>query len=264
MGLRGCISIDSLPLQILLWKNPGWAGTPVAVTRDERPQSPILALNREARERGLAAGMKYASSLSLVPTLRARAVPADLVAEARGRIVRTLAAFTPDIELCPFDTDAVWVSVEGLRSLYATEAQWSQQVRGALKVQGFAAVVVIGFTRFGTYAIARTTSRSMAVRIPRAGAGADGKDPRRYSPPSAEDKEHPAQAGDPNRSSFRFPPGRGNHAEIRKGGGCSSAGQSFRTTPCPSSPLTSSEKVPVQPASRYPPRRPVPAHAAHR
>ena len=163
MGRRGCISTGSLPLQILLRENPGWAGTPVAVTRDERPQSPILALNREARDKGLARGMKYAGALSLVPTLRARAVPAERIVEARGRIVQSLIAFTPDIELCPFDTDALWVSVEGLRSLYATDVHWSRAVRGALEAEGFTAVVVIGFTRFGTYAIARTTSHSIVA-----------------------------------------------------------------------------------------------------
>jgi protein ImuB len=161
MGLRGCISIDSLPLQVLLNDNPGWVGTAVAVTKEERPQSPILALNREAREKGLAIGMKYSSALSIVPELRARAVPADRIAEARGHVVQSLVAFTPDIELCPFDPDALWVSVEGLRSLYETEARWSQEVRGALEAEGFKAVVVIGFTRFGTYAIARTRLRSM-------------------------------------------------------------------------------------------------------
>ena len=161
MGLRGCISIDSLPLQILLNDNPSWVGTPVAVTREEKPQSPILALNREARDSGLAVGMKYASALSIVPDVRARAVPEDRIAGARAHVVQSLIAFTPDIELCPWDADALWVSVEGLRSLYASDAHWSQKVRGALKAEGYTAIVVIGFTRFGTYATARTRSRSM-------------------------------------------------------------------------------------------------------
>jgi protein ImuB len=163
MGLRGCISIDSLPLQILLNDNPGWAGTPIALTREERPQSSILALNREAREKGLAVGMKYASALSIVPDLRARAVPADRIAEARAHLVQSLIAFTPDIELCPFDADALWVWVEGLRSLYTTEAAWSQKVRCSLEAEGFQAIIVIGFTRFGTYAIARRTRARSVV-----------------------------------------------------------------------------------------------------
>jgi protein ImuB len=161
MALRGCINVVCLPLQILLKDNPGWAGTPVAVTRDEKPQSPILALNREARQKGLAVGMRYANALSIVPSLRARAVRPDRIAEARERIVGSLSAFTPDIEPCPFDTDALWVNVDGLRSLFASESRWADTVRGALAADGFHARVVVGFTRFGTYAIARSRSRSM-------------------------------------------------------------------------------------------------------
>jgi protein ImuB len=103
--------------------------------------------------------MRYASALSLVPSLRARAVSPDLVAEARERIVTSLSTFTPDIEPCPFDMDAFWVSVDGLRSLFGSASLWIEKVRGALLAEGFQASVVIGFTRFGTYAIARSRSR---------------------------------------------------------------------------------------------------------
>jgi protein ImuB len=161
MAPRGCINVDRLPLQILLKDNPAWAGSPVAVTREEKPQSPILALNRTAREKGLAVGMTYASALSLVPRLRARAVPADRIGAARERIVSSLSAFTPDIEPCPFDMDAFWVSVDGLRSLFASESLWVEKVRDALLAEGFRTSVVLGFTRFGTYAIARSRSRSI-------------------------------------------------------------------------------------------------------
>jgi protein ImuB len=160
MALRGCISVDSLPLQILLKDHPSWAATPVAVTKEERPQSPILALNRAARERGLTPGMKYASALSLVPGLRAREVKPDRLERARELIVRTLFSFTPDIEPCPFDPDAFWVSVDGLRSLFPSESRWIEMVRSALAAESFQARVVAGFTRFGTYAIARSRPRS--------------------------------------------------------------------------------------------------------
>jgi protein ImuB len=161
MAFRGCINVDRLPLQVLLKKNPGWKGTPVAVTKDERPQSPILSMNREARDRGLSVGMKYAAALSLVPSLKARAVPAASVDAARGRIVKCLSAFTPDIEPCPFDPDASWVSVEGLRSLFTSESRWLDLVRRALLADGFRANVILGFTRFGTYALARSQPRSI-------------------------------------------------------------------------------------------------------
>ncbi|HVO39517.1 MAG TPA: DNA polymerase Y family protein [Spirochaetia bacterium] len=161
MAHRGCISVDHLPLQILLRENPGWKDAPVAVTREERPQSPILALNRPARDKGLSVGMKYASALSLVPSLRARVVPTERVAESRQRIARVLSTFTPDIELCPFDDDAVWVSVGGLGYLYDSDTRWLTAVRQALASEGFRANVILGFTRFGTYAIARSSARSL-------------------------------------------------------------------------------------------------------
>ena len=183
MGLRGCISIESLPLQILLKANPAWTGTPVAVTKEEKPQSPILALNREAREKGLAAGMRYANALSLVPNLKARAVAPERIAEARHRIVHVISAFTPDIELCPFDTDALWASVDGLRSLFGTEAEWSREVRKSLSAEGYKAVVVVGFTRYGTYATARSRSTRRAFSSPttatRCSPGSRFRRPRR-------------------------------------------------------------------------------------
>ncbi len=163
MPLRGCVRIHCLPLQVLLADNPSWKGTPVAVTRDERPQSPILALNRPAREKGLTEGVRYASALSLVPGLRARKVPPARIQQAHDRVAKLLSSFTPDIEPCPFDQDVFWVSVEGLRSLFGNESRWILEARAALKSSGFASRIVVGFTRFGTYVLSRAGSRSTVL-----------------------------------------------------------------------------------------------------
>ena len=126
MALRGCISINCLPLQILMKDNPGWEGTPVAVTKEEKPQSPILALNRQAREKGLAAGVSYSSALSLVPDLRARAVPQSRVAAARDRIVGLLSAFltwtligarSSKTQVVPIDKVGLFLLVLGVGTL---------------------------------------------------------------------------------------------------------------------------------------------------
>ena len=167
MARRGCVRVDSLSLQILLNDNPSWAGTPVAVTREEKPQSPILALNREARDRGLSRGMRYSSALALVPTLRARRVPPGRIQEARALIVRTVFSFTPDIEPCPFDPDAIWVSLEGLRSLFDTERRWIGMVQQALASRGFSSIVVTGYTRFGTWIVSRSRDASLVLSSPR-------------------------------------------------------------------------------------------------
>ena len=159
MALRACISIHNLPLCILLGDNPSWKGLPVAVTREEKPRSPILALNRAARERGLSVGMRYAQALALVPGLRARSVARDRVSEAQGLVMKELSSFTPDIEPCSFDADAFWASLDGLRSLFPSESAWAENVRSALSSKGFPAAIVIGVTRFGTYSIARSGPR---------------------------------------------------------------------------------------------------------
>ncbi len=177
MALRGCIRVDGLPLQILLRDNPSWTGMPVAVTKEEKPRSPILALNQEARGKGLAIGMKYANALAIAPGLRAREVHPDRVAAARERIVSTVHAFTPDVEPCPFDVDALWVSLEGLGSLFASETAWIREVRRALWSEGFKAHVVAGFTRFGTYAIARSRPRSLVFECARDEQAALGRAP---------------------------------------------------------------------------------------
>jgi protein ImuB len=161
MALRGCIEVACLPLRILLLENPSWKETTVAVTKEEKPRSPILALNQKAREQGLAVGMRYAQALALVPGLRARAVSRERIAEAREAIMKLLSAFTPDIEPCPFDMDAFWVSVDGLKSLFSSEYRWAESVRHALDAKGFPSTIAVGFTRFGTYAIARSRPRTV-------------------------------------------------------------------------------------------------------
>ena len=206
MALRGCINIDRLPLQILLKDNPAWKGTPVAVTKEEKPQSPILALNREAREKGLAAGMRYASALSFVPSLRARAVSSERVAEARDRIVRLLSAFTPDIEPCPFDTDAFWVSVDGLRSLFDVRVPLDRE--GARRACGGG---IRGKRRGRVHPIRYLCNCPLetvlhGVRIPSGGMRAHEPVFHRYSSTSPENKKHSAQAGDPHRGAVRLPP----------------------------------------------------------
>ena len=217
MAHRGCINVDRLPLQILLRDNPEWKGTPVAVTKEEKPQSPILALNREARERGLAAGTRYASALSLVPSLRARAVSSGRVAEARDRIVRLLSAFTPDIEPCPFDTDAFWVSVDGLRSLFESESRWIEKVRAALAAEGFAASVVVGFTRFGTYAIARSRQCAIVFASRADECSLLSRSSIDILPTSPENKKHSAQTGDPYRGAVCLLARRGDNPSAGEG-----------------------------------------------
>jgi protein ImuB len=52
----------------------------------------------------------------------------------------------------------LWSSAAGLSLLYPTLHDWARAVRAGLGEIGFQANVVVGFSRFGTYALARTLS----------------------------------------------------------------------------------------------------------
>jgi len=151
-----CVSIPALPLQILLRHHPEWRGGPVAVLEEDRPQSPIVWVNSHARRAGVRPGMRFSAALAFSPTLNAGCVfPAD-VAQERDRLIVRLRQFTPDIE--PGDDPGVfWVGLTGLDRLYPSPARWAGAVRSDLLQEGFQATVVIGFTRFGTYAVAQIT-----------------------------------------------------------------------------------------------------------
>ncbi len=262
MARRGCISIRHLALQILLRENPLWRGTPVAVTREEKPRSPILALNREARDRGLTIGTRYANALSLVPSLRARAVPLAKVAEARDRIVRVLTTFTPDIEPCPFDVDAVWVSVEGLQSLFASETRWIEEVRGALAAEGFPPTVVLGFTRFGTYALASSRPRSLVVATSEEEHAIMSRSSIDILPLSPRIKSTLRKLEIRTLGQFVSLPGGRDRTAVRDGSRSASPGHPLRrSTTHPVDSPEGSRAVRASPG--LPARGPDPAHAAH-
>ena len=63
MARLACVNVSALPLQWLLGCHPDWRGLPVAVVTDERAQSPILWVNRQARRQGIRSGMRHAAAL---------------------------------------------------------------------------------------------------------------------------------------------------------------------------------------------------------
>jgi protein ImuB len=49
-----------------------------------------------------------------------------------------------------------WLDGEGLNRLFRSAAAWGRAIRDGLRDLGFSARVVVGFTRYGTYAVARS------------------------------------------------------------------------------------------------------------
>ncbi len=155
MDRMACVSLPAFPLQILLQRHPGWRGVPAAVVEDDRPHSPVVWVNEQARRAGVLPGMRYAAALALAPALRAGAVSPAQVYEHRDRLHVRLRRFTPDVEPSVEEPGVFWLGTAGLERLHPSPARWAEAIRADLREAGFHAVVVVGFTRFGTYAVAQ-------------------------------------------------------------------------------------------------------------
>ena len=107
--------------------------------------------------------MSYATGLSLAGGLRAAEVPPGDVAAGVDAIVGLLRRFTPGVEPSRARPGVFWLDASGLQPLFASLVDWARGVWAHLGAAGFRGRVVVGFTRFGTYALAK------------AGAEADGR-----------------------------------------------------------------------------------------
>lgn len=152
-----CVNVPALPLQIVLHDHPDWRLHPVAVVAEDRPQSPILWVNGRARKSGITGGLSYASALALQPDLRAAPLDATQVARTVEALAARLRVFSPDVEASTHEPGVFWANLSGLHRLYASPDDWAGAVRDDVAGAGFSAVVVVGFTRFGTSAVARVT-----------------------------------------------------------------------------------------------------------
>jgi protein ImuB len=162
-----CVDVPALPLQMTLQAHPDWRSHPVAIVAEDRPQSPILWVNDHARQAGLRPGLCYASALALVPTLRAAPRAPARVAAAVDALAARLRRLAPEVEPSSEEPGVFWADVSGLERLYTSPEGWAEAVRTDLAGAGFTAVVVVGFTRFGTYAVARVVRGVRVFAEPR-------------------------------------------------------------------------------------------------
>ena len=158
MDRLACVDVAELPLQILLRRTPDWRDEPVVVVDEDRPQGVILWANERARQQRVVPGLRYATALSLVRGLRASVVPPEAVGAVVAALVRVLRQLTPNVEPSLEEPGIFWLDATGLALLHATLGAWAEAVCEALGAEGFHASVAVGFSRFGTYAAARSGS----------------------------------------------------------------------------------------------------------
>ncbi len=155
MRRLACVDVPALPLQLLIRSNPAWREKPVVVVAEDRPTAPLRYANENARGFGVLPGQRYAAALALCGELRAGAVSEEDTAGAVDELAGRLRGFTPDVEPASGLSGVFWLDAHGFRHLYPQLSTWAKAMRDDCAAAGFEARVVVGFTRFGTYAATR-------------------------------------------------------------------------------------------------------------
>src|SRR5262249_32744521 len=150
-----CVNVPALPLQVLLQRHPAWRDEPVAGVTGDRPQGASGWVNRRARRAGLVPGMRYATGLSLVPTLRAGVLsPAEITASVEMLSAR-LHDFTPGVEASGSEPGLFWLDATGVSRRTGSVEAWARAVHAALRALGFQTTVVVGCSRISVATVAQ-------------------------------------------------------------------------------------------------------------
>ena len=155
-GRLACVDLPAFPLQLLLRRHPDWAGHPAAVVAQDKPQGLVLWVNDSARRQGVLPGLRYAAAFALASTLRAGEVSPAESEKALGDLTQRLMRFTPEVEPAAQEPGVFWLNGSGLQRLYASPKQWASAMQQDISAQGFNANLAVGFSRFGSYAVAKT------------------------------------------------------------------------------------------------------------
>ena len=158
-----CVDVLAFPLQIVLQDHPDWVGLPAAVVDRNKPQGVIQWANEPARRSGVLPGMRFAAALALVPELRADVSDVDRLGSAIDELVELLLRHSPQVEPAADEPGVFWLDACGLERLSGSMQHWADDVNRDLDAAGFFARVVVGFSRFGSYAVARGASRRTTV-----------------------------------------------------------------------------------------------------
>jgi protein ImuB len=161
-----CVDLPAFPLQLLLRRHPDWAGHPAAVVAEDKPQGLVLWVNEKARQQGVLPGLRYAAAFSLASTLRAGKVAPAESKKAVTELTRHLMRFTPEVEPSAQEPGVFWLNGAGLQRLYASAQKWSYAVHQDLRSRGFTVNLTVGFTRFGSYAVAKARAGITVFRDP--------------------------------------------------------------------------------------------------
>ncbi len=156
MDRLACVDIPLLPLQLLARRYPEWKGLPKVVIERDDPQGRLLWVDEAAWRSRIRPGMRYGAALALERRLRAAVVPTRDILTAVEEVAEDLLAVCPRIEPLPNEPGTFWLDGSGMDLLFPDRRAWGRAILALPRARQLEAVVVVGHSRFDTYAIART------------------------------------------------------------------------------------------------------------
>ncbi len=163
MDRLACVDVPALPLQLLLREHPDWRAQPVAVVEEDRPQGLIQWVNEAAWALGIRPGQRYAQGLALAAELRGGIVSPAAVAGEIEALTAALRNCTPHVEPYVDEPGVFWLDASGLGRLYPSLAAWAQAVRLVVAQARLQSVIVVGFRRFATFAVAKAVEAQVTI-----------------------------------------------------------------------------------------------------
>lgn len=164
--LVACLDLPAFPLQLVWRQEPAWRTHPVVVIENDRPQGEVLWACERSRAAGVLVGQRYAVALSLCSGLCARVVPEEQITRAITELRAALHRLSPAVE--PGEPGTFWLDGAGLAQVFPDGAgprgrAWGEAIAAAITELGYRGAIVVGSSRFATYAIARATRLGVVV-----------------------------------------------------------------------------------------------------
>jgi len=152
-----CLDLPALPLQLLAKTRPQLRDRPAVVLESDGAQARVTHVNRAARRLGVLPGQRYAAALALCSELESGVIELGALIEAREQLLEALGQCSPRVELSEIDDPGVfWLDVRGLTPLYDSLQAWAHESLGRVRALGFEGRLVLGFSRLGSFALARS------------------------------------------------------------------------------------------------------------
>ncbi len=179
MERLACVNIPHLALQVLLRDNPDWRSKPTVLVDKNTPQGIVLQMNKAAMPFAIRKGMRFSTARSLCEKINAGVVTPSMIEKTVKHFHADLFEFCPEIDLGSFSSlvpaldsgnafrfsGTAWLRVTGLDTLFGSYEKWAKELYKHLKISGLTPSISIGFSRFGSYVLAK--NKKTGITIPK-------------------------------------------------------------------------------------------------